>query len=231
MRADVDGRCLPGRLSGHPCPVADRDRAERRHTSKKVVALDDLKGMRIRTPTPAILAMLEHVGATPVGMPPAEIYESVERGVIEGNIAPWGPIGAFKLWEVLDYHIDPGINPVAMYTVMNPRRYDALPDELKGLIDETSAEVFADWRRIWKETDQEAIDAATADGDEITTMSAEEREAWHERLAPVVDTFLNVNGDMEADAAKELYAQILGAVTTCQQASGITAAVAEDRSE
>lgn len=186
------------------------------HTKTKVDSLDGLKGMRIRTPTPAITAMLEEIGATPVGMPPTEIYESVERGVIDGNIMPWGPVGAFKLWEVLHYHIDAGINPVAMYTLMNQRRYDSLPDDLKKVVDDASAKVFSNWGRWWKETDQEAIDAAKANGNEIIPMSDEERETWRERLQPVIDNYLAENADMPAEDAHALYAKMLEAVETCQ---------------
>ncbi|NMM43551.1 TRAP transporter substrate-binding protein [Rhodospirillaceae bacterium KN72] len=186
------------------------------HTNTKVATLDDLKGLRIRTPTPAITAMLEYIGATPVGMPPTEIYESVERGVIDGNIMPWGPVGAFKLWEVLKYHIDAGINPVSMYTLMNQAKYDSLPDDLKAIIDETSADVFSNWGRWWHETDQTAIEAAKANGNEIITMSQEERDAWRERLAPVVDKYLAENEDIDTAEAKALYADILKAVDNCK---------------
>lgn len=186
------------------------------HTKTKVESLEGLKGMRIRTPTPAITAMLEDIGATPVGMPPTEIYESVERGVIDGNIMPWGPVGAFKLWEVLKYHIDAGINPVAMYIVMNENKYNAMPEDLRAIIDEVSAKVFANWGRWWKETDQQAIDAAKANGNEIIPMSQEQRDAWRERLTPVVEKYLSENADLKADDAKALYADILKTVDTCK---------------
>lgn len=186
------------------------------HTRAKVASLDDLKGLRIRTPTPAITAMLEDIGATPVGMPPTEIYESVERGVIDGNIMPWGPVGAFKLHEVLKYHIDAGINPVAMYIVFNQRKFDSLPEDIQKVIDEVSEEVFSNWGRWWAETDQTAIDAAKAAGNEIIPVSAEEREKWRERLTPVIDTYLANDSDMPVDEAKATYAAIREAVAGCQ---------------
>lgn len=187
------------------------------HTKEKVASLDDLKGLRIRTPTPAITAMLEEIGATPVGMPPTEIYESVERGVVDGNIMPWGPVGAFKLWEVLHYHIDAGINPVSMYTLMNQRRYDSLPEEIQKVIDDTSDEVFSNWGHWWAETDQEAIDAAKANGNEIIPMSDEQRDQWRERLKPVVDNYLETESGLDPEKAKALYADIREAVKGCEK--------------
>ncbi len=186
------------------------------HTTKKIESLDDLKGMRVRTPTPAITAMLNEIGATPVGMPPTEIYESVERGVVDGNIMPWGPVGAFKLYEVLHYHLDARINPVAMYIVMNQRRYDSLPDDIRKVIDETSEKLFANWGKWWHDTDQEAIEAAKKAGNTIVPMSDETREEWRKRLQPVIDTYLEKDSDLPADKAKAIYSDIRQAVTTCQ---------------
>lgn len=186
------------------------------HTTKKIATLDELKGLRIRTPTPAITAMLEEIGATPVGMPPTEIYESIERGVVDGNIMPWGPVGAFKLWEVLHYHLDAKINPVSMYILMNQRRYDAMPEDLQKIIDETSAEVFGNWGRWWAETDQQAIEAAKANGNEITPMTDAEREEWRTRLTPVIDTYLAKDSGLDVDEAKAIYADMRSAVTECQ---------------
>lgn len=186
------------------------------HTKEKVETLDDLKGLRIRTPTPAITAMLEEIGATPVGMPPTEIYESVERGVVDGNIMPWGPVGAFKLWEVLHYHIDARINPVSMYTLMNQRRYDSLPKDIQKVIDDTSDEVFSNWGHWWADTDKEAIDAARANGNEIIPMSDEVRNQWRERLMPVVDNYIKTESGMDPDAARAIYADIGKAVAACE---------------
>ncbi|MDQ0313748.1 TRAP transporter substrate-binding protein [Amorphus orientalis] len=186
------------------------------HTTKEIKTLDDLEGMRIRTPTPAITAMLEEIGATPVGMPPSEIYESVERGVVDGNIMPWGPVGAFKLYEVLDYHLDAGINPVAMYIVFNQRKYDSLPEDIQQTIDEVSEEVFSNWGRWWHETDQEAIEAAKAAGNTVIPMSDAQREEWRERLQPVIENYLSNNSDMSESDAKALYASIREAVKTCE---------------
>src|SRR3546814_12583514 len=52
------------------------------HTrEKQVKTMDDLKGLRIRSPSPQINAMLQQLGAIPVGLPP-EIGRSScrERG-------------------------------------------------------------------------------------------------------------------------------------------------------
>lgn len=188
------------------------------HTTERISSLDDLEGMRIRTPTPAITAMLEHIGATPVGMPPTEIYESVERGVVDGNIMPWGPVGAFKLWEVLEYHYDARINPVSMYVLMNQSTYDSLPEDVRQVIDDMSGDWFTQrWGKWWSDTDQDAIDAARDNGNEIIEVSDEEREQWRERLQPVIDEYLEEESELGREEARALHEDMRAAVARCQE--------------
>ena len=186
------------------------------HTTKKITSLDQLKGMRVRTPTPAITAMLNYIGATPVGMPPTQIYESVERGVVDGNIMPWGPVGAFKLYEVLHYHLDARINPVAMYIVMNQRRYDSLPPDIRKVIDDVSNKMFSHWGKWWHDTDQQAIQAAKAHGNVIVPMSDAKRAEWQKRLQPVIATYLEKSSGLPPASAKKIYGDIRQAVSTCK---------------
>lgn len=186
------------------------------HTTKEIKTLDDLKGMRIRTPTPAITAMLKLIGATPVGMPPTQIYESVERGVVDGNVMPWGPVGAFKLYEVLPYHLDARINPVSMYILMNQHRYDTLPKDIQQAIDSASADVFSHWGKWWAETDQQAIDAAKAKGNTIIPMSDAARADWRKRLQPMIANYLAKDSDLGAAEATKIYDDIGAAVQACE---------------
>lgn len=47
----------------------------------EVNALDDLKGLRVRSFTPTMSALLEHFGATPVTLQFSEVYTALQRGV------------------------------------------------------------------------------------------------------------------------------------------------------
>ena len=49
--------------------------------SKPIESLDDLKGMRVRSFTPTMSALLEHFGATPVTLQFSEVYTALQRGV------------------------------------------------------------------------------------------------------------------------------------------------------
>jgi TRAP-type C4-dicarboxylate transport system substrate-binding protein len=60
------------------------------HTaSAPVTRLEEIKGLRVRSPAPVIHEFLKAVGADPVGMPPTEIYENLQKGVIGGVLTTW----------------------------------------------------------------------------------------------------------------------------------------------
>lgn len=180
------------------------------HTAdKKVETMKDLKGLRLRTPSPAISEMLTYLGATPQGLPPGQVYQAVQKGVIDGTVFPWDPIASFGLNEVLDYHLDAGVYTVPFFFVMNQRKFDSLPEDAQACIDKFSGQTliskFGPW---WDKWDAVGSEEAKASGDVITTLSPEERDHWREALQPMITSYLD---DLEASGvenATEIYHQM-----------------------
>lgn len=179
------------------------------HTrDRKVESLEDLQGLRIRTPSPAISMMLESLGAVPQGMPPGQVYENLQKGVIDGTVFPWDPVRSFRLAEVLNHHLDARVYTVSFFFVMNQRRYDGLPDDVKACVDRLSGDAliarFGDWWDAW---DAPGLAAAKERGNEITVLSDEERQRWREALQPMVDAYLTQLESEGVDNAREIHAR------------------------
>lgn len=176
------------------------------HTSnKKVETMDDLKGLRLRTPSPAVSAMLTALGATPQGLPPGEVYENIQKTVIDGTVFPWDPVKSFGLNEVLQYHLDAGAYTVPFFFVMNERKYDGLSDTAKTCIDDASGAAlvakFGDW---WDKWDAAGRQEAEAAGHTITALSPEERQRWREALKPVTEAYIAETAK-QVDDAQAIY--------------------------
>lgn len=175
-------------------------------TEKKVETMEDLEGLRIRTPSPAISEMLTFLGAIPQGLPPGQVYESLQRGVIDGTVFPWDPIASFGLNEVLNYHLDTGAYTVSFFFVMSQSTFDGLSAEAQTCIDKVSGDnlvgKFGDW---WDKWDAPGRDQAEKAGHEITELSEEERAAWREALQPMIDQYLTSVEDQGVDDAREIY--------------------------
>ena len=187
------------------------------HTrDKKVTTMDDLKGLRIRTPSPAISMMLEQLGALPQGLPPGAVYESLQKGVIDGTVFPWDPVKSFGLAEVLKYHLDARTYVASFWFAMNQRKYDSLSEKARACIDKYSGDAlvakFGDWWNAW---DKPGYDAAVAKGDEITVLTADERNAWKAALAPVDEAYMAelVKNGADAATVHEVYEKMKAKVS------------------
>ncbi|WP_299362976.1 TRAP transporter substrate-binding protein [uncultured Paracoccus sp.] len=174
------------------------------HTNgKHVETMEDLNGLRIRTPSPAVSEMLSFLGATPQGLPPGEVYENLQRNVIDGTVFPWDPVKSFGLNEVLTDHLDAGFYTVSFFFVMNQDKYDSLPENVRTCIDQASGDnlvpKFGDWWDKWDAAGREEAEQA---GHTITVLSDEERARWREALQPMITKYLEtVEGEGVSDAA------------------------------
>ncbi|WP_051332556.1 TRAP transporter substrate-binding protein [Cucumibacter marinus] len=179
------------------------------HTVDKPVRdLGDLQGLRMRTPSPAVSAMLEYLGASPVGMPPANIYENLEKGVLDGVVTTWDLVGAIKANEVLKYHTDAGAYVAGFHVLMNQAKYDSLPDDIKAIIDDMSGDnlvaKFGDW---WDKWEARGYEDAVARGNEIIEIDDETRAAWEEALQPMIEAYLDSMAEQGVENPPALYAR------------------------
>jgi TRAP-type transport system periplasmic protein len=173
----------------------------------KVETMEDLQGLRIRTPSPAISEMLTFLGADPQGLPPGEVYENLQRGVIDGTVFPWDPVSSFGLAEVLDYHLEAGVYTVSFFFVMNEDRFESLSETARACIDEASAELDADrFGEWWDSWDRPGREAAVARGNEIAELSDEERERWRGALEPMIESYLVQFEAEGVENAREIHA-------------------------
>ncbi|MEM7546493.1 MAG: TRAP transporter substrate-binding protein [Pseudomonadota bacterium] len=179
------------------------------HTvDKPVHTLDDLAGQRLRTPSPAVSAMLEAVGASPVGMPPSAIYENLQKGSLNGVVTTWDLVGAIRANELLKYHTDARAYVAGFHVVMNQRKYDGLPAEIRKVLDDVTGDnlvaKFGDWWDAW---DARGRKDALERGNEIIEIDAGTRAAWRDQLQPMIDGFLAGMADQGVADPQALYAR------------------------
>ena len=162
------------------------------HTlDKPVRSLENLKGLRLRTPGPAVSAMLMDLGASPVGLPPSAIYENLQQGNIDGLVATWDLVDFTKSNELLNYHTDADSYTAGFFFVMNRKKYNSLPKNVRQAIDEISGDAlvakFGDWWNKW-----EAAGKADAikRGDKIIEIDDATRAKWKDAVRPMIEDYL-----------------------------------------
>jgi len=160
---------------------------------KPIRSVGDLKGMKVRGPTRTITRMLGALGATPVGMPLPQIPDALSKGVIDAAVVPWEVTTAVKIDELAKFHteFDPkvgGLYTTAFVIAMNKAKYDALPPDLKQVIDRNSGiDVSAALGRAQQAGDAPARKvAAEQRGNTIFTVSGADVEPFR-KAAELVD--------------------------------------------
>jgi TRAP-type C4-dicarboxylate transport system substrate-binding protein len=170
------------------------DSASLMSRSKPIRTLEDLKGMRIRTPSAAQSAQLEALGATPIDMPVTQIYNNLERGVIDATMIPMSAALDFKLIEVAKYFtIEAPLGKSPFMVVMNQGRYDKLPADLKKVIDSsTGLNLSLKGAAAYDSKNKESVVAARKDR-EVIELDPKERQRWIAAFKPMIQKQVEEN--------------------------------------
>ena len=106
---------------------------------KPIKKINDFKGMKIRTANPFVTKALKEFGAAPVSMPVTEAYTALERGVVDGTVLPYEGIWVFKMADLVKYVTEKTkFYTMTMTVVMNKKKWESLPEDIKKIIDENS---------------------------------------------------------------------------------------------
>lgn len=178
----------------------------------------DFKGLKLRGPSRAANAVLEAMGATPVGMPVPAFPEALSKGVVDGGVIPNEIVVPLKVHELADSHTDVGGDRDLYNTFfiwgMNRASYDRLPDDLKAVIDANSGLETSAWAgRAMDEGDAASLKIMHTTDNTFYTMDADARAEIEAIGQTVVDTWVadvtakGLDGQAMIDDARALMAK------------------------
>jgi TRAP-type transport system periplasmic protein len=167
--------------------------------NKPVKTLEDLKGLKIRG-TGRVGDIVKALGATPMPIEMVDLYESLRRGVVDGNMGPMEQLKGFKIGELIKYvTASYKVGSVfSFYVAMNKHKWDALPADMKKLFDDTSKEYKDKWALAWNEIDIEGREFLVSQGGQVVPISDAESAKWIKAAEPVI-------GDYKKDLVSKGY--------------------------
>jgi TRAP-type C4-dicarboxylate transport system substrate-binding protein len=179
------------------------------HSTKQVKTLDDLKGMKLRFPTRLAGEALRALGVNAIGMPIPQVPEAMAQKVIDGAVIPWEVVPALKMQELVKFHAEipgsPTLYTATFVLAMNRPKYDALPADLKAVIDRNSGQVAAEMAgKVWDEQSVIVSNLVRQRGNTITVIDAAEAAKWRELTKPVIDGWLKTVGERGMNGPKLL---------------------------
>lgn len=105
-----------------------------------VERLDQLDGILVRSVGPVVTHIIDKWGGEPVFIAPKEVYQSAERGVVDGINMGVATFSSWKLWDVMPHMINANLFYGNVMYSMNKDKFDALPPEHQQAILEAGAD-------------------------------------------------------------------------------------------
>jgi TRAP-type C4-dicarboxylate transport system substrate-binding protein len=189
-------------------------------TGKKIQSIRDFRGLRIRTPSITVGVALAKLGAVPLGIPINAIGDTIASGYVDAIAYGWDSVTTTKgaggkfLSDQLNVVIDARLASPALMVVMNRAKWDAMPDDLKKIVEKHSSDLAMSSARIREA--QEAITKQKLQNDSrfaALTFNDEQRAELQRVTAPAVSEWkanlakLGIDGERLYARAKELIAQ------------------------
>lgn len=165
--------------------------------SAVIERLEDLKGLKLRVAGKLQADTVLALGATPVQVPVDQIFQSIDKGVIDGAWASVTAVRAFRLYEVTRHFHDVPLNGAGGMLVMSQAAYDKLPKQAKAAFEKHSGEALS--RALGQSNDREVGRfndlikklAAEGKGHTIHKLAPAEIERWKEAAKPVIDAWVS----------------------------------------
>jgi TRAP-type transport system periplasmic protein len=177
------------------------------HANKAVRTMDDLKGLKLRSPHRLAGEALKALGATAIPMPIPQVPESLAQRVIDGCVVPWEVVPAIKLDELVRFHTEipgsPTFYTASFFLAMNKAKYEGLPTDLKQAIDKNSGMKFAELAgNMWDTAGAEVLERVKKRGNTLSAITEEEKARWVTATQPVTDGWIKQVKDRGLDGTK-----------------------------
>jgi TRAP-type C4-dicarboxylate transport system substrate-binding protein len=183
-------------------------------TKDPINKVEDFEGMKLRSYSRTNAWILEALGSAPLQLPLPELVPMFSKGTISGTILPYEIAPAVKMQELANYFTSlappqPRLSTAIFTFLMNKKKYDSLPADLKKVIDDNSGrklapEAIAIWDRI--EVDGEKV-IRSKTKNKFVSLSAAETAKFKKKVQPVFDRFVKMLDDSGANG-KQILAEV-----------------------
>jgi TRAP-type transport system periplasmic protein len=159
------------------------------HFSRPIASADSLRGLKIAATTKVQLDAASRLGATPLSIPPQDVYEALQRRTLDGTMIAWSAFNSFKLGEVTSHHVEVPLGTTTTMLFMTRSRYNALSPAARKVVDDNSGEAIsrefgAHQDRLWKDQRELALREGKRT---LVPLTPGQDAEWRQKVAPVIE--------------------------------------------
>lgn len=157
------------------------------HSKVPIRKFEEFKGLKVRYAGTNFKNIIEALGAVPLAVPPPETQDALSKGIVDAATFPYEGAASFRLGTAVKHSIEPPIAAASFAVVMNPAKYNSLPQDLKALIDKTTGPAAAEkFGASWDEGEGEGKKQMTDQGVQVTVLAPEEVTKMKTAFGPQV---------------------------------------------
>jgi TRAP-type transport system periplasmic protein len=125
---------------------------------KTVKTLDEFKGMKLRVLGGPPTEMAKALGGVPTLIPMPDVYQSLDKGVVDGALAPWEAVQGFRLYEVVKGFTVAPFYAAYFSLCANKQKWESLPKDVRDAIMSVSGETGAKfWGKNFFDTAEQGV--------------------------------------------------------------------------
>ena len=161
---------------------------------ERIESLGDLSGKLVRSIGPLVSEMIETYGGKPVFVSPKEVFQSAERGVVDGINMGVATYSSWKLWSVMPHMVNADLFYGNLSYAVNKEKFDALSAADQRALTDAGRESEEWLKPRYEQWVNERVGLAVMQGGAAAaSISDEERDDLISRVQP--------NWDKKVDAA------------------------------
>jgi len=154
-------------------------------TKRQVKSLNDLKGLRLRTPGGMQTRMIKALGAEPIFMPLGDVYTALQMGTIDGLVTCPPLVLAYNLFEVVSNCFMVTLGCVSEGVVANLRFWNSLPEDLRALVEAVASNPYKVTGGLTKKVYAEILEELKGRGIRFETLPPHEDPLWRQKVQEV----------------------------------------------
>jgi len=164
-------------------------------SKKSINSPADVKGQKIRVmESPMYMGLISTLGGSPTPMAYPELPNALLQKVIDGQENPSVNIYSAKMYESQPWMTKDQHTYNVMIMKMNKNKWNALPADIKKIMQDTAVEVSAFQRKLNRECDDDFIAKLKGKGMKVHELTKPERKAFEAALQPMYDKGRSVAG-------------------------------------
>jgi TRAP-type C4-dicarboxylate transport system substrate-binding protein len=165
---------------------------------KKIATLEDCKGVKMGIYGKWGTKMVDALGFTSVAVSQMDVYESIQRGIVDGSFMDTDFLSNQNVGELVDYWCPISLLFCPFYLSMNWDSWNKLPPDIQKIMEDVAPNI-PDWGDYYLREDKIRIMAEWPEI-EVLDFSPEEQARWRATQDPIQQEYIDMLNSQGIDA-------------------------------